>query len=107
MSTRDFGAVPVSRLKDEATRIFAALDQGRKVLISRHGLVIAAIAPASVQQHAYALARFAVSDTAGLDEMTATEFSQGSPSGYIRKAEAGAESATSPATTRCMASSRP
>lgn len=86
----DFGPVPVSRLKHEAASIFAALEEGRRVLISRSGNVVAAIEPASVERHAWQLANYAVSrSNAGFFELSATELGQGSPSRAVRAAQSG------------------
>lgn len=86
--TPDFGPVPVSRLKDEAQQVYRALEEGRRVLVSRHGQVVAGIEPASVPRHSHLLASFALGRPI-VSELTATEISQGSPSEAIRRAEEG------------------
>lgn len=92
MAQPDYGPVPVSRLKDESTRIFAALGDGRRVLISRRGQVVAAIEPASIDRHAAELARFALPSEGPMAEITASDLSQGSPSERVRAAESGTPS---------------
>lgn len=82
------GPIPVSRLKDEAQRIFDALEDGAEVLISRHGNVVAAIEPASVPLHQRSLAAFAVGDSA-VAELSATQIGQGSPSEAVSRASQG------------------
>lgn len=89
MDVMDFGPIPVSRLKEENSAIFAALDQGRRVLVSRRGVVVAAIEPASVRTHTLQLANYALGDRGPEDELTATEIGQGSPSAFIKRAEEG------------------
>jgi antitoxin (DNA-binding transcriptional repressor) of toxin-antitoxin stability system len=88
----DYGPVPVSRLKQESPRIFEALSADRRVLVSRHGKVVAAIDPASQQEHREQLAAFAVGAPYSLPEFTATDLGQGSPSEFVRKAEEGQSS---------------
>jgi antitoxin (DNA-binding transcriptional repressor) of toxin-antitoxin stability system len=85
----DYGPVPISRLKDESSRIFEALSARRRVLVSRHGRVVAAIEPASPQTHRTLLAAYAVGAAQSFTEFTATDFGQRSPSEFIRQAEAG------------------
>ncbi|MEI2777157.1 MAG: hypothetical protein V9G19_14540 [Tetrasphaera sp.] len=86
MSEPDFGPIPVSRLKGESGHIFAALGQGRRVLISRRGQVVAAIDPATVERYPEELARFALPGEQHMDELTASDLSQGSPSEAVRAA---------------------
>lgn len=94
MSPLDYGPVPVSRLKTEAGAVFQALQEGRRVFISRHGVVVAAIDPVSLNRHVRELARFAlpVEDDEALPQLTAREFQQGSLSDYVRRAEEGSPS---------------
>lgn len=90
MSATDFGPVPISRIKDENSRLFNALQEGRSVSISRHGRVVAIIEPASLERHAYELAEYALPEADNdILELTASEIGQGSPSEFIRNAEAG------------------
>lgn len=85
-----FGPVTVSRLKKEAPAVFAALDAGRQVLVSRHGTVVAQIDPPDPITDMEALVGFAVTgEIEGLNELTATTIGQGSPSRMVRSAEAG------------------
>lgn len=93
MATMDYGPIPVSRLKDEAPAFYEALSKGRRVLVSRHGRVVAAIEPVSVTSHSTQLAQFAAASTsAQVSDLSATNFGQGSPSEYIRMAESGTSS---------------
>lgn len=93
MTILDYGPIPVSRLKDETTAIFEALSDGQRVLVSRHGRVVAAVEPVSVASHSTQLARFAAASTsAQVRDLSATNFGQGSPSQYIRLAESGTSS---------------
>jgi antitoxin (DNA-binding transcriptional repressor) of toxin-antitoxin stability system len=85
----DYGPIPISRLKDEGNNLFDALANGRRVLISRHGRVVAAIEPASVDRHTHQLAAFAVRAADAPNEVTATDLNQGSPSEAVREAEQG------------------
>lgn len=89
MDGTDYGPVPVSRLKEENAAIFAALDQGRRVLVSRRGVVVAAIEPASLRTHGLQLATYALSERSPEDELTATEIGQGSPASFVKRAEQG------------------
>lgn len=89
MDAMDYGPIPVSRLKEEHSAIFSALDQGRRVLVSRRGVVVAAIEPASLRTHALQLAQYALGERGPEDELTATEIGQGSPSAFIKRAEEG------------------
>lgn len=88
----DFGPVPASQLKSESNSVFSALEQGRRVLISRYGTVVAVIDPASVPRHSDLLAAYAVPGFGATLELTATEIAQGSPSEFIHRAEEGVAS---------------
>jgi HSP20 family protein len=80
----------MSRLKQEANKVFPALREGRRVLLSRHGAVVAAIEPVSLDRHSRELARFALpSEDETVLNLTARELMQGSPSDYVRRAEEG------------------
>lgn len=98
-TTSDYGPVPISRLKGEVAKIFEALEHGRRVLVSRHGEVVAVIQPAatseSKRRYRDELIRFAVSGAKGLSVLTATDFGQGSPSAFIRAAQDGSASLVS------------
>ncbi|QIK66840.1 hypothetical protein G7072_11245 [Nocardioides sp. HDW12B] len=88
----DYGPIPISQFKAEAGRIFDALADGRRVLISRYGRVVAAISPASAPEHAPLMADFAVDYADSLRELNASDIAQGSPSESIRLAERGVTS---------------
>lgn len=92
MSVFDYGPVAVSRMKDESKAIFEALEHGRRVPISRRGIVVAAIEPAEVDRFGAELAAFAVAGAATLPELSATQLSQGSPGEFVRLAESGTRS---------------
>lgn len=87
----EYGPIPVSRFKEEAAHVFEALEAGRRVLISRHGQVVASIEPASLDVHGPELAAFALRDNA-VAELSASHISQRSPSEAIHRAEAGTHS---------------
>ncbi len=90
MTTAEYGPVPVSRIKEEAGAIFHALESQQRVLVSRHGRVVAAIEPASPERHADSLIAFALaSNETTVRELSATEIGQGSPSEAVRSAAAG------------------
>lgn len=92
-SPLDYGPIPMSRLKHEANAVYQALQEGRRVLISRHGAVVAAIDPVSLDRHVRELARFALpSEGDELPHLTARELMQGSPSDFVRRAEEGSPS---------------
>jgi antitoxin (DNA-binding transcriptional repressor) of toxin-antitoxin stability system len=88
----DFGPVPASQVKSESNRIFDALEQGRRVLISRYGKVVAVIDPPSLARHGHMLAAYAVLGLGTPLELTATEIAQGAPGEHIRRAEEGTPS---------------
>lgn len=88
MPTQDFGPVPVSRLKEEAQRLYHALESGHRVLVSRHGRVVAAITPPSLSRDNRLLAAFALHGSS-VSELSATDIGQGSPSEAVRRAEDG------------------
>lgn len=85
----DYGPVPASQMKTEANRVFSALEQGRRVLISRYGKVVAVIQPPSETLHGDMLMAYAVTSPDRPDELTATEIGQGAPGEHIRRAEQG------------------
>jgi len=87
-----YGPVPVSRLKAETSAVYAALEAHRSVLISRHGRVVAVIEPASIDDHAVWLARYALAGSQHDGEVRPTELAQGSVSELIRLAEVGTAS---------------
>lgn len=89
MPTPDFGPIPISQLKAQRRQIYAALSEGRRVLLSRHGRVVTVIEPMSAQHHAAILAKFAMDTPDALPQITASSFSEGSISDRIRQAEAG------------------
>ncbi len=85
----DFGPVPASQVKKESSRIFDALGEGRRVLISRYGKVIAAIDPVTHPLYEHVLAAYAMPGFADTHELTATDISQDGPAERIRAAEDG------------------
>lgn len=88
--SQPFGPVPVSRLKAETAAVFGALAQGRTVLVSRHGHVVAQIDPPDQLGDFEGLITFAVTGRVdGLNELSATTIGQRSPSRIIRAAEDG------------------
>ena len=91
MGAPDYGPVPVSRLKQEQGSIFDALEAGRRVLLSRHGNVVAAIEPASAQRHARLLVQYALPGRGGVEVLNAADLSKGAPSKAIGLAEAGGQ----------------
>lgn len=93
MATVDFGPVPVSRFKGEVQNMLTALGHQRRVLISRHGSVVASIEPPTVQ-HARLLLDFTTrtSHEREVPVLTMSDIGRGSPSASIRNAENGIES---------------
>ena len=85
----EYGPVPISRLKDEVVRMSDALKQGRRVLISRQGRVVAQIEPASALRHADVLASFAVDAESAPRAISPTLLSQGAGSDAVHAAERG------------------
>lgn len=88
MRGQDFGPVAVSRLKEELPQVLEALEQHRRVLVSRHGSVVAAIEPASTVAHGAQLASFALGSSE-VRELSATQISQGSPAEAVSRAATG------------------
>lgn len=88
----DYGPVPISRLKGERARIQEALRGGRRVLLSRHGEVVASIEPPS-ERHASLLLDFATktANLGRLPVLTMTDIGRGSPSAHVRSAQTGNE----------------
>jgi hypothetical protein len=78
----DYGPVPVSRIKAEATAIFDALARGRRVLVSKHGRVVAAIDPPRAVPPEL-LVDYVTPGEPVLDELTAQVINQGSPSAAV------------------------
>jgi len=83
-----YGPVPVSRMKAESSAIFTALSQGRRVLISRRGQVVATIEPADRGAHGDLLESFAL----GVDvpAVSSTDLSQSYIGSFVDRARAGA-----------------
>ena len=50
MRSDDLGPIPVSQLKAESSSVFEALEQNRRVLISKRGVVVAVINPPTVDR---------------------------------------------------------
>lgn len=88
MYSHDFGPIPVSRLKADAPQIFEALGQGRRVLVSRRGEVVAAIDPPDAID-TQVLAEYALPGRRNLDELSASEINRGSPSRAVADAAKG------------------
>ncbi|KFF58935.1 hypothetical protein JF66_14945 [Cryobacterium sp. MLB-32] len=80
----------MSRFKNEVHNVLAALGNQRRVLISRHGTVVASIEPPA-EQHARLLLDFATrpSTERQVAVLTMTDIGHGSPSEAIRNAENG------------------
>lgn len=91
MRPADFGPVPVSRLKADAAGIYRALEQGRKVLVSRRGEVVAVVDPAEAVPTKL-LVEYVLPGRRHLGELTATEINQGSPSRAVANASHGVRS---------------
>jgi antitoxin (DNA-binding transcriptional repressor) of toxin-antitoxin stability system len=83
----DFGPIPVGRFKKEASRIAEALEDGRRVLVSKQGRVVSTIVPAGAADMEMVFA-YAVHG-ATEDVLTARVVNQGSPSSYVARAAAG------------------
>jgi antitoxin (DNA-binding transcriptional repressor) of toxin-antitoxin stability system len=82
----EYGPVPVSRLKEESSRIFDALAKGRRVLISKHGEVVAIIHPSTDRRFTADVVKFAVDAPTPYTELGAAVLAQVSPSEYITAA---------------------
>jgi LacI family transcriptional regulator len=82
MAEAELGPIPVSRLKIEAVSIFAALANGRRVLISRRGRVVAAIDPVG-SLALETLAQFATPGKTDMGELSASDINRRSPSAAI------------------------
>ena len=78
----------VSRIKADAARIYDALEAGRRVLVARHGQVVAAIDPCCSVAPGL-LVDYVVPGRRRLPELTASEINQGSPSRAVSEASAG------------------
>ena len=91
MSQTDYGPVPVSRFKPESTEIFDALATGRRVLVSKHGRVVAVIDPPHAVPQEF-LAAYAVPGDRVFAELTASDINQGSPSSAVAEAVGGSPS---------------
>lgn len=89
MTTSDYGPVPMAQFKDRSGEVYAALDEGRRVLLSRHGRVIASIDPATVAQHAPLLASYALHGSS-IAELSPKTIGQGSPARVLRSVQEGA-----------------
>lgn len=91
MANTDYGPVPVSQLKAESGAIFDQLAAGRRVLVSKWGEIAAIIEPPT-SSDVHALAAYARHGRADLQELTASDIANGSPSEAVRLAAAGTES---------------
>ncbi len=85
MRGRDYGPVPISRLKQESVAIFQALAEGRRVLITKRGELVAAVDPPDPDDRDMLVA-YATPGRETLSELTATEINQGSPSRAVKAA---------------------
>lgn len=86
-------AVPVSRFKSEMPNVLTALEHQRRVLLSRHGNIVAAIEPPA-EKHARLLLDFTTRTSLAREVpvLTMTDIGRGSPSASIRNAENGVQS---------------
>lgn len=83
-----FGPLPVSRMKPESSLMFDALAEGRPVLISRWGQVVAVIHPSGALSDEL-LAGYVSGDLGELSELTAADINQRSPSRAVALALSG------------------
>jgi hypothetical protein len=81
----DYGPVQVSRIKAESTPIFDALAHGRRVLVSKHGRVVAAIDPPDVIPHELII-DYALPGDRHFAELSASDINQRSPSAAVAAA---------------------
>lgn len=88
MAQADYGPVPMSRIKSELRNVREALRNQRRVTLSRHGVVVAAIEPLAEEKHSHLLFTYMTADGASTT-LSATDIGRGSPSAPIRTAEAG------------------
>lgn len=86
MLPTDFGPVPVSRLKEESREIFKALGEGRRVLVSKRGDIVAAIEPPG-EERLLEVATYALPRTRPLPELTASEINQSASPAIARALE--------------------
>ena len=87
MSTHTYGPVPLSRLGVEAADVRDALSRGERVLVSRHGDVLAELVPPA-RLPVSVLAMIAMGDS-GLPELTSRELDRGNVARYVRDASDG------------------
>ena len=85
MRTENFGPVPIARFKPDSGSMFTALEEGRRVLLSKRGRVIARIEPHTQLRPGLA-ALYATPGEQLLRDLTATRINQGSPSKLINEA---------------------
>lgn len=88
MPQADYGPVPMSRLKEELSNVRQALRNQRRVTLSRHGVVVAAIEPPAEERHSHLLFAYTTGG-AEVTALTVTDIGRGSPSAPIRKAQSG------------------
>lgn len=74
----ELGPVDMGRLKVESQRVFDALNEGRRVLVSRRGIVFCVIAPASDRRFDPLLADYARGEMGEIAELTSAAIVQGS-----------------------------
>ena len=91
MRTTDYGPVPVSRIKSESAALFDALASGRRVLVSKHSRVVAAIDPPEAIP-VELLVGYALPGDRVLVELSASEINQGSPSAAVTASMQGSPS---------------
>jgi hypothetical protein len=90
VATIDYGPVAVSRLRREIASVSIALDQKRRVLLSRHGQVVAAIEPPSSRFDRLLLDYTTLSrDDRTVPVLTLTQIGRGAPGPFIKDAQDG------------------
>lgn len=85
MHTENFGPVPIARFKPDSGLMFAALEEGRRVLLSKHGRIVARIEPHNRLRPGLA-ASYATPGEPLLRDLNATTINQSSPSKLINEA---------------------
>ena len=80
--------IPVSRLKPQVSLLFTALEERRRVFVTRHGAVVAAIDPYDMVP-AEVLASFSAPISLSLSEVSARDIGKSSPTRAVADAERG------------------